>query len=152
MISTTKNKFLFPLAIVLAAAVGVAGSAFFLMPRMEMNHGAERNKEIIAASRDGIKDLLAQGRYKCCLDKPCSYCFADPEHQDRELVCDCLEDIMNGKHPCGECIGEILEGNGNPLISEYFASSIAEKVGESHLQTLKQIIAEKYGMPAEKQF
>ena len=36
---------------------------------------------------------------------------------------------MNGKHPCGECIGEIMEGKGNALIAEYFATAIAEEVG-----------------------
>ncbi len=159
MTSPTKYNLTFLLAIALAAAVGAAGGAFFLMPRMnmEMDHGersagAAKNKQIIAESRDGIKDLLAQGRYKCCLEKPCVYCFSNPEKQDKDLVCDCLEDIMNGKHPCGECIGEILEGGGNPLISEYFASAIAEEVGKEYTQTLKQIIAEKYDMPVEKQF
>jgi hypothetical protein len=93
--------------------------------------------------------LIAAGKYKCCLAKPCSECFSDPEHQDRDLVCDCLVDIMNGKHPCGECIGEILEGHGNPLIAEYFATAIAEKVGEQHLPTLKKIVAEQYSLPAD---
>ncbi len=135
---------------------GVVGGTVLSMPTSEMNHGAEKysseyNKEIIAEKDEGVKNLLAEGRYKCCLTKPCSYCFSDPNHQDEELVCDCLENIMNGKHPCGECIGEILEGNGNPLISEYFATAIAEKVGESHLVALKQIIADKYDMPIGRQ-
>ena len=54
-----------------------------------------------------------------------------------------------GKHPCGECIGEILEGHGNPLISEYFARAIAEKTGQE--DAIKRIIAEKYNMPVEEQ-
>ena len=111
----------------------------------------EYNKEIITEKDEAVKKLLAEGRYKCCLLRPCSYCFSDTDHQDRELVCDCLLDIMNGKHPCGECIGEILEGNGNPLISEYFATAIAEKVGEDYLIALKQIIADKYEMPVDSQ-
>ncbi len=135
---------------------GVVGGTVLSMPTSGMNHGAEKysseyNKEIIAEKDEGTKNLLAEGRYKCCLTKPCSYCFSDPDHQDEELVCDCLEDIMNGEHPCGECIGEILEGNGNPLISEYFATAIAEKVGADHLIALKQIVADKYDMPVDKQ-
>lgn len=98
-----------------------------------------------------IKSLLAQGKYKCCMKKPCFRCFSKAGNQDKELVCDCLEDVMNSKHPCGECMGEILEGEGNPLIAEYFASSMAEKLGEQHLGTLKQIITEKYDILIDEQ-
>ncbi len=121
------------------------------MKHSSVKYSKEYNKEIISEKNESIKNLLTEGRYKCCLTKPCSYCFSDPDHQDKELVCDCIKDIMEGKHPCGECIGEILEGNGNPLISEYFATAIAEKVGENHLVVLKQIIADKYDMPIDKQ-
>lgn len=58
---------------------------------------------------------------------------------------------MNGVHPCGECIGEILEGHGNPYLAEYFARAIAEKVGEQHIGTLREIISEKYGIAVEDQ-
>ncbi len=116
-----------------------------------MKLSSDYYKKIIGEKDAGIKNLLTEGRYKCCLSKPCSYCFSDPEKQDKELVCDCLEDIMNGKYPCSECIGEILEGNGNPLISEYFATAISEKLGNNYLPDLKQIIADKYDMPIYKQ-
>lgn len=91
-------------------------------------------------------ELISKGEYKCCLETPCTYCLV--KHEDS---CDCLDDLMVGVHPCGECIGEILEGHGNPLLSEYFATAIAEKVGEQHIDTLKQIIYEKYDMPIENQ-
>jgi len=52
-------------------------------------------------------------------------------------------------HPCGECIGEILEGHGNPYLAEYFAAAIAEEVGEQHLEILKQIISEEYDISIE---
>ncbi len=155
MIAVTKRNIILGIGTLLLIA-GVVSSTILFTPTSEMNHNAakysmEYNKEIIAEQNNGIKNLLAEGRYKCCITKPCSYCFSDPDHQDEELVCDCLEDLMNGKHPCGECIGEILEGNGNPLISEYFATAIAEKVGESHLLALKQIVADKYDMPVDQQ-
>jgi len=161
-LSTKSNLFL-SIIVILSVAVGVSGSALFLMPNMDMkmgmehgehsedSHSAERNKEIVAEEYNGIKNLLAEGKYKCCMKEPCFRCFSKAKNHDKELVCDCLEDVMNGKHPCGECIGEILEGEGNPLISEYFASSIAEELGQQHLGTLKQIISEKYDMPIEKQ-
>tara|TARA_B100000745_G_scaffold295539_1_gene239767 strand:+ start:5788 stop:6258 length:471 start_codon:yes stop_codon:yes gene_type:complete len=155
MIALTKRNIILG-AITLLLIGGVIGGTVFLTPTSEMNHGAveysaEYNKEIIVEKDEGVKNLLAEGRYKCCLTKPCSYCFSDLDHQDEELVCDCLEDTMNGKSPCGECIGEILEGNGNPLISEYFATAIAETIGEDYLLTLKQIMADKYDMPVGRQ-
>jgi hypothetical protein len=151
----TKKNIVFG-AVSLVLIGGVVFSIVLFMPSSEMNHLAEKyttehNKEIIAEMDGGIKNLLTEGRYKCCMLKPCSRCFANPDHHDEELVCDCLVDIMNGKHPCGECLGEILEGNGNPLISEYFATAIAEKVGEDHLLALKKIIASKYDMSVEQQ-
>ncbi len=151
----TKRSVIFA-AMALVLIGGVVFSTVLFMPSSEMNHRAEKhstehNKEIITEMDGGIKNLLADGRYKCCMLKPCSRCFSNPDNHDKELVCDCLVDIMNGKHPCGECIGEILEGNGNPLISEYFAIAIAEKVGESHLLSLKKIVADKYDMPVGQQ-
>lgn len=111
----------------------------------------EYNKEVVREKDEAIKNLLAEGRYKCCMKEPCFRCFSKSGNLEKELVCDCLVDVMNGKHPCGECIGEILEGEGNPLIAEYFATAITEKFGEQHLETVKQIIAEKYDMLVDKQ-
>jgi len=151
----TKKKALLG-ALTIFVIGGVAGGATMAMSSFSMGHSAEKysmqyNKEVISEQDDAIKNLIAEGRYKCCLEDPCSYCFSDPEHQDRELVCDCLVDIMNGKAPCGECIGEILEGKGNSLISEYFATAIAEEVGYGELPALKKIIADKYGISVEEQ-
>lgn len=157
MITLTRKKLTFLSMITLLVITGVILGTMAMTPaNMTMSHSSEKhsmehNMEIVTETQDGIKHLLAEGRYKCCLEKPCSYCFSDPDHQKEELVCDCLVDIMNGEHPCGECIGEILEGHGNPLIAEYFATAIAEKVGEQHLDTLQKIVAEKYSMPANKQ-
>ena len=95
------------------------------------------------------KEDLQDHNYRCCLEKPCTYCIEKTPGHGKGSVCDCLSDIMNGVHPCGECIGEILEGNGNPLLAEYFAKAIAEKTG--HIDAVKEIISEKYGMPIEKQ-
>lgn len=91
-----------------------------------------------------IKKLLAQGEYACCLEKPCFSCFElDPWHGKGES-CHCLDDLVNGVHPCGECIGGILSGRGNPLLKPYFAPALAEEVGQEYLETLEKIINEKY--------
>lgn len=118
----------------------------FLVPvRHEMPNSAQEHRdEFIAHKQMIVGELMAKGKYKCCLEKPCTYCIENSEHGVAE--CDCLEDIVTGKPPCGECIGEILEGNGNPYLAEYFAKAIAKGVGESHLEELQKIIAEKYGL------
>ena len=150
---------------VLIFFVGIMGGSFFSGQELLMNshtgrlmnhdskgeignndekNSIDSNEEISAKLNSGRKKLLAEGNYRCCLNKPCSYCFKEGE-------CDCLDKIMNGKHPCGECIGEILEGEGNPLLSEYFATAIADELGKKYTPTIKQIIADKYNMPIEKQ-
>jgi hypothetical protein len=90
------------------------------------------------------KELLHEGDYACCLEKPCTYCIEKTPKHGEGATCTCLSDIMNGVHPCGECIGEILEGHGNKYLKDQFAPAIAEEVGEEHLETIQKIIEEKY--------
>jgi hypothetical protein len=104
----------------------------------------EKRDEFILQKQDIQGELLSQGNYTCCLEKPCTYCIEKTPGHGEGAACTCLEDVVNGVHPCGECIGEILEGHGNPYLKEYFAEAIAEEVGEQHLETIKQIIEEKY--------
>lgn len=100
----------------------------------------EKQNYIISENRD-------VGKYSCCLEKPCTYCISKSSAKHGEgSTCQCLGDIMNGRHPCGECIGEILEGHGNKYLSKYFASSIADELGAKYLPTLKEIISDKYGV------
>lgn len=98
-----------------------------------------------------IQDLIHKGDYACCLKKPCMYCIEKTPGHGEGAACRCLDDIMNGRHPCGECIGEILEGHGNPYIAKYFATAIAQEVGERHLDALKEIIESKYNVPMQEQ-
>ena len=104
----------------------------------------KKRDEFILQKQDIQGELLSQGDYACCLEKPCTYCIEKTPGHGEGATCTCLEDVVNGVHPCGECIGEILEGHGNPYLKKYFAEAIAEEVGEQHLETLKQIIEEKY--------
>ena len=105
----------------------------------------EKRQEFISQKEDIIGELIHQGEYACCLEKPCVYCIEKTPKHGQGATCHCLEDVVLGRHPCGECIGEILEGHGNKFLSQYFAQAIAEEVGDEHLESLKQIIAEKYG-------
>ncbi|MFC1649205.1 hypothetical protein ACFL2C_00645 [Patescibacteria group bacterium] len=98
-----------------------------------------------------VSEMINNEEYKCCLEKPCTYCIEKTPGHGEGATCSCLEDIMNGVHPCGECIGEILEGHGNRLIAKYFATAISEEVGVEHTNTIKQIIASKYDVSVEEQ-
>ncbi len=95
--------------------------------------------------KEHVQDtLLREGKYACCLKKPCTYCIEKTPGHGEGAECSCLDDIMNARHPCGECIGEILEGHGNEYLKEHFAPAIAEEVGEEHLETIEKIIEQKY--------
>ncbi len=106
----------------------------------------EKNMRLAIASeqKEAIHQLIREGKYRCCLEKPCSYCFLKAPDNGEEAVCDCLDEVMNGEHPCGECMGEILEGHGNKFLSEYFPEAIADEVGGQYLDTLEEIVDDKY--------
>ncbi len=109
----------------------------------------EKRKEFIELKEEIHGDLMPHGGYRCCLDKPCTYCIEKTPGHGEGAVCDCIADLINGVHPCGECIGEILEGHGNPYLAEYFAEAIAEKTGEK--EAIMRIIEDKYEIPVEEQ-
>ncbi|MFW0861978.1 MAG: hypothetical protein ACKKL6_00100 [Candidatus Komeilibacteria bacterium] len=102
---------------------------------------------------DAISDELRdEGNYECCLLNPCTYCIEKTPGHGEGASCHCLDDIMNGEHPCGECMGEILEGHGNKHAAMYFASAIADELGVEYLDMLKEIIAKKYNISVDEQF
>lgn len=111
------------------------------MDQMSMD---EKHDHFISLKNSIQDDMRMQHKYRCCLEKPCASCLSLTPWHGEGAECDCLSDIVNGVHPCGECVGGILAGRGNPYLVEYFAEAIAEKVGEEHLSTLKKIIEEKY--------
>jgi len=98
--------------------------------------------------------LIDEGKYKCCLKNPCSYCLLEDIEKTeffdgKKLECECLVEIMEGKSPCPECVGEILDGEGNKYIAKYFATAIAQKTGNK--EVIKKIIKKKYGIPINEQ-
>jgi hypothetical protein len=117
---------------------------------IEYSKDIETAREEFISMKEAIQEEMRHdGMYMCCLEDPCVYCIEKSPGHGEGASCLCLEDVMNGVHPCGECIGEILEGHGNPLIAEYFAKAIAEKTGQE--DAIKEIIYEKYGIPVEDQ-
>ena len=127
---------------------------FFYLP--SLNHSTmdmeEKRDHFVSLKNNMQLELVEDREYKCCLMKPCTYCIEKTPGHGEGASCNCLKDIVEGVHPCGECIGEILEGHGNPNLAKYFANAIAEKVGEEHIQTLKEIIEEKYDVPTDEQY
>ncbi len=127
---------------------------FFYVP--SLNHATmnmeESRDHFISLKNNMQLALLDHREYKCCLKKPCTYCIEKTPGHGEGASCNCLKDIVEGVHPCGECIGEILEGHGNPNLAKYFANAIAEEVGEEYIQILKKIIKEKYDAPVDEQY
>ena len=114
------------------------------------NMDTDEQREVIMGLNGLIhSDLILSSNYRCCLEEPCSKCITKSPGHGEGATCSCLKDIMEGVHPCGECIGEILEGHGNEFLAPYFATAIAEKTGE--LEAIQRIILEKYGTPLEDQ-
>ena len=135
----------------LIVLVGLSVALFISLTSSSMAHMTmdEKRGVFISLKEDIQGDLMPHGKYRCCLEKPCTYCIEKTPGHGEGAICDCLSDVMNGVHPCGECIGEILEGHGNPYVSEYFAKAIAEKTGQE--EAIKKIIEEKYDTPIIEQ-
>jgi hypothetical protein len=98
-----------------------------------------------------VSKMIIDKNYACCLTNPCTYCIEKTPEHGEGATCNCLADVVNGRHPCGECIGEILEGHGNHFLAKFFARAIAEEVGNQYYTPLTGIIEDKYGKPAEEQ-
>jgi len=111
----------------------------------------DKREEFIQAKDSIIGELIAVGDYACCLENPCTYCIEKSPKHGEGAKCTCLEDVMNGVHPCGECIGEIMEGHGNKFLAPYFSEAIAEEMGVEHKQEIMKMMTEKYGVPIEDQ-
>lgn len=145
----TKKNLVFGLVFVLIAGLLIG---YALKPAPSMDHLAMMKKESIAHQREGWIDLannirgkLAQkGGYDCCLEKPCWYCIQKTPKHGEGAKCSCREDILNGVNPCGECIGEILEGHGLAELKPLYAKAIAYKVGAEHEAHLQEIIDDMY--------
>ena len=142
-------------SVILVLGGGIIAGAI-LAGQMEEKHvmgmSDDEMRGTFIVDRDTIVNrMLARGDYACCLTNPCSYCIEKTPGHGEGPACHCLDDVLNGRHPCGECIGEILEGHGNRFLAPYFATALAEEIGVSHLAVLKKIISEKYDIPLDKQ-
>lgn len=142
-----KTNLILGLSLVLIAGLAV-GYLFAPMATTQKEFGnlttSEQRAEWIEEANIIRGSLAVEGQYDCCLEKPCLYCIYKTPGHGEGAACQCRQDILNGEHPCGECIGEILEGNGLSELAPYYAKAIAHKVGEQHLGHLESIINEMY--------
>ena len=109
-----------------------------------------KREAFIAQKTAIISELKEQSEYRCCLEKPCMYCIEKHPGHGEGASCHCLKDVMEGVHPCGECIGEAMEGHANKYIAEYFPKAIAEKVGMQHKPALDKIFSDMYDIPVDE--
>lgn len=149
-VTITKNSLVLGLALILIAGVSIG---YFIKPSTPTeNHlamikkaGIDEQRNDFIALADNIKaEMAKQGKYNCCLEKPCTYCIEKTPGHGEGAACECMDDILAGRHPCGECIGEILEGHGEPELKPYYAKAIAHKVGSQHEAHLQEIIDDMY--------
>lgn len=148
---TFKKKLILPVIVAFVIGVVIASVVFYL-PNSNTTTIENQKKKFIELKESIIQKMISNGEYSCCLKKPCTYCLIEKaSEKEEDAMCDCLSDVITGEAPCGECIGEILEGKGNLYIAKYFAKAIASEVGEQHIDTLREIIYEKYGIDVKNQ-
>lgn len=145
-----KSNLILGLALVLIAGMSIG---YFIRPSVSFGghlamikrKDAAGQREDFIALADNIKaEMAKQGKYNCCIEKPCTYCIEKTPEHGEGAACECMGDILRGEHPCGECIGEILEGHGEPELKTYYAKAIAHKVGSQHEGHLQSIIDDMY--------
>lgn len=146
-----KEKMFFGIALLVIAGLVIGLVATTISKSMHTGNMDSKRTEFISLKSSIQQELRAEQKYRCCLETPCTACIEKTPGHGEGATCDCLKDIVNGVHPCGECIGQILEGHGNQYLAEYFAKAIAEKVGEEHIDTLREIISEKYDISIKEQ-
>lgn len=113
----------------------------YMRPQMSME---EMREDFISQKLEIIGMQAAHGNYDCCLEKPCTYCIEKTPGHGEGAECHCREDVLAGRHPCGECIGEIMEGHGKPELAQYYAKAIAEKIDPKYEDELQQMITTLY--------
>lgn len=150
------NRLLFGSGLVLVGLlIGAVGLAYTYPNGLPYMHGErmaleDHHVDYLEHEAYMHDALIDSEHYACCLEKPCHTCLSlDPYHGEG-ASCTCLEDVVNGKAPCGECTGGILAGRGNKYLAEYFAASLADEVGEEHLETMQRIIEDTYGLDPEE--
>lgn len=146
-----RNSVLHLAYLTVIAAILTAAFTGLITPVAERGLDASAKRLAMIELREQIHgELLPTGGYRCCLEMPCGRCVEETHEHGQGPRCDCLADIVTGKPPCSECVGEILAGRGNPLLAEYFARALAGLAGPGDEPVLRELIERKYGLPGER--
>lgn len=116
---------------VILLLVGV-GVGYVVAPRAAVNFAdlsVEEQRAEWMSEADIIKGR-ADVTYRCCQEDPCWYCIQKSPGHGEGADCTCEDDILAHENPCGECIGEVLEGHGLVTLQDHYAAAFAEKIGE----------------------
>ena len=104
-----KNNLVLGLALTLIAGIflGYVISPFTAAKdhlAMIKNKNIADQREDWISLADNIRGKLAmEGKYDCCLEKPCWYCIQKTPGHGKGAECTCRQDILDGQHPCCEC-------------------------------------------------
>ena len=115
---------------------------------------ADGEREELISLRESIQiELISNGKYKCCLEKPCTYCIEKTPGHGEGAICTCLEDIANGiaelKNQTGEEIKSSLTTI-NTNIEALLNNQLAPDELRNYLQQIKDILIEKGDRSLEK--
>lgn len=98
-----KTIFIFPLFFLIILIV------FSQIPKKE--NFDERRENVLNELSFAIKEAVSEGKYKCCIEPPCTMCYLGNWIWD-DGTCDCDGMIAKGEMDkvCPQCIRGIEEG------------------------------------------
>jgi hypothetical protein len=90
-----KNKVWVGVCIVLIAVIVILSGTRDTFAEKSLD---EKREEFISERDAIIQEQIVQGKYACCLEKPCTYCIEKTPKHGEGASCSCLDDVMNGVH------------------------------------------------------
>lgn len=99
------------LSIILFSAVAILASAGPMSEGLREPSFEEKREEVLSELTLAIEDAEAQGKYKCCIDPPCTMCYLGNWIWD-DGTCDCDGMIAKGEFDkvCPQCKSGLEEG------------------------------------------
>ncbi len=70
--------------------------------------------ELVQLQNLAIQKAKSEGKYKCCIEPPCTMCFWEGNEWNNNIpgTCACDDLIAEGKEPCPQCARAMEEGRG----------------------------------------
>lgn len=82
------------------------GLAIFYFPFSFNRMSLEEQHHHVITYRDlGIRNAIAKGDYRCCVEPACKMCYMQGNmwNHGEEGTCSCSDFIAEGKEPCPQC-------------------------------------------------